>query len=144
MTDSFPYFEPFPKNKRGDGFGNLAPYRKGRPHRGLDWSVKEGSVIKAISTGRVIESGWSDVLGWYVIHSLEKGKKFVIYAHLKEKSALAVDQIVRGGEDVIGKVGNTGSATVGPHLHLSVATAKNVHLCAYDKLVDPAPLFDGK
>lgn len=138
------YFEPFPKSKRGDGFGNLAAYRNGRPHRGLDWSVKEGSVIKAIGTGRVIESAWSDVLGWYVIHSLEKGKLFVIYAHLKEKSKLEVDQVIRGGEDIIGLVGNTGTATTGAHLHLSVAKTRKVHLCAYDELIDPAPLFGAK
>ena len=138
------WIEPFPKSKRGDGFGNLAPYRNGRPHRGLDWSVKEGSVIKAITTGRVIENAWSDVLGWYLIHSAEKGKSFVIYAHLKEKSKLEVDQVIRGGEDIIGQVGNTGSATTGAHLHLSIAKTRKVHLCAYDELIDPAPLFENK
>lgn len=140
----FPWIEPFPKAKRGDEFGNLAPYRKGRPHRGLDWSVKEGSKIKAITTGRVIENAWSDGLGWYLIHSAEKGKMFVIYAHLKEKSALEVDQVIRGGKDIIGLVGNTGTFTTGAHLHLSVATEPKVHLCAYDKLLDPAKLLDGK
>ena len=138
------WIEPFPKNKRGDEFGNLAPYRNGRPHRGLDWSVKEGSTIKAIATGRVIENAWSDVLGWYLIHSAEKGKLFVIYAHLKEQSKLEVNQVIRGGEDVIGQVGNTGSATTGAHLHLSVAKTRKVHLCSYDKLIDPAPLFENK
>lgn len=138
------WIEPFPKNKRGDEFGNLAPYRNGRPHRGLDWSVKEGSIIKAIATGRVIENAWSDGLGWYLIHSAEKGKLFVIYAHLKEQSKLEVDQVIRAGEDVIGKVGNTGSFTTGAHLHLSVAKDRKVHLCSYDKLVDPAKLFEAK
>lgn len=137
------YIEPFPKKKRGDGFGNLAPYRKGRPHRGLDWSVKEGSVIKAIGLGRIIVNEWSDVLGWYVIHTMDKATHFVLYAHLKEKSPLALDTVVRAGQDVIGLVGNTGSATTGAHLHMSIATVKNVHLCSYDKLVDPAKFFDG-
>ena len=138
------WIEPFPKNKRGDEFGNLAPYRNGRPHRGLDWSVKEGSIIKAIATGRVMENAWSDGLGWYLIHSAEKGKLFVIYAHLKEQSKLEVDQVIRAGEDVIGKVGNTGSFTTGAHLHLSVAKDRKVHLCSYDKLLDPAKLFEAK
>ena len=138
------WIEPFPKNKRGDEFGNLAPYRNGRPHRGLDWSVKEGSIIKAIATGRVIENAWSDGLGWYLIHSAEKGKLFVIYAHLKEQSKLEVDQVIRAGEDIIGKVGNTGSFTTGAHLHLSVAKDRKVHLCSYDKLLDPAKLFEAK
>ena len=136
------WIEPFPKNKRGDGFGNVAPYRNGRPHRGLDWSAKEGSPIKAIALGRVIENAWSDVLGWYLIQMSEKGKVFILYAHLKEKSPLELDTVVRAGKDVIGHVGNTGSATTGAHLHLSVAKNRKVHLCAYDELIDPATFLD--
>jgi len=136
------WIEPFPKKKRGDEFGNLAPYRKGRPHRGLDWSVAEGSPIKAICYGQVKEVAWSDGLGWYLIHSGDAGKKFVIYAHLKEKPDIAVKTLVHPGETIIGHVGNTGTLTTGAHLHLSVATTKNVHLAPYDKLVDPAKLFE--
>jgi murein DD-endopeptidase MepM/ murein hydrolase activator NlpD len=41
------YVEPFSPKLRNDEFGNLAPYRNGRPHRGQDWSAKELSPIKA-------------------------------------------------------------------------------------------------
>ena len=136
------WVEPFPKNKRGDEFGNLAEYRKGRPHRGLDWSVAEGSLIRAIASGAVKEVEWSDGLGWYVIHSADAGKKFVIYAHLKEKPNLTVGKMVVAGETPVGRVGNTGTLTTGAHLHLSVATVKAVHMAPYDKLIDPAKLFE--
>jgi murein DD-endopeptidase MepM/ murein hydrolase activator NlpD len=136
------WVEPFPTKKRGDEFGNLAPYRKGRPHRGLDWSVAAGSVIRAIGTGQVKVVDWSDGLGWYLIHSADAKKYYVIYAHLKEKPSIPVGTLVAAGETVVGIVGNTGSLTTGPHLHLSVATVKDVHLAPYNKLVDPAKLFE--
>jgi len=136
------WIEPFAKGKRGDEFGNLAPYREGRPHRGLDWSVPEGSLIKAIASGAIKAVEWSDGLGWYVIQSADGGKKFVIYAHLKDKPKLTIGKFVYAGKTAIGRVGNTGKFTTGAHLHLSIATVENVHTCAYDKLVDPSPLFD--
>jgi len=47
------YVEPFSPKLRNDEFGNLAPYRNGRPHRGQDWSAKELATIKASATGTV-------------------------------------------------------------------------------------------
>jgi murein DD-endopeptidase MepM/ murein hydrolase activator NlpD len=135
------YFEPFPAKTRNDEFGNLAPYRNGRPHRGQDWSPKENSPIKAITTGTVMETGWSDVLGNYLIHSTFD-KLFVIYAHLSKPSTLKKGDKVAGGETVVGLVGGgrntpSGSASTGAHLHLSIGKDVKVHLCAYEKLVDP-------
>jgi murein DD-endopeptidase MepM/ murein hydrolase activator NlpD len=132
------YIEPFP-GKRGDEFGDLSPYRNGRPHRGQDWSPAELSAIPAITRGKVIHNGWTDVLGWILIHSTMDGL-FVLYAHLAEQSPLEVGSVVAMG-DVIGKVGGgkhkSGSASTGAHLHLSIASSKQVHLCQYEKLVDP-------
>jgi len=133
------YLEPFPKKTRGDELGNLAPYRNGRPHRGQDWSPKELSVIPAITRGKVIFNGWTDVLGWIVIHST-MDELWVLYAHLAEQSTLEVGTVVAIG-DPIGRVGGgkhkSGSASTGAHLHLALASSKNVHLCPFDKLVDP-------
>jgi murein DD-endopeptidase MepM/ murein hydrolase activator NlpD len=133
------YIEPFDKKHRGDELGNLAPYRQGRPHRGQDWSPAELSVIPAITRGKVIHNGWTDVLGWIVIHSTMDGL-WVLYAHLAEQSKLEVGTVVAIG-DPIGRVGGgkhkSGSASTGAHLHLALASSKNVHLCPFDKLVDP-------
>lgn len=131
------YIEPF--TKRGDEFGNLAPYRNGRKHRGQDWQPAELSPIPAITRGKVLFSEWSDVLGWYLIHSTMDGL-FVLYAHLAEQSPLEIGSIVAMG-DTIGRVGGgkhkSGSASTGAHLHLSIASSKQVHMCVYEKLVDP-------
>ena len=129
------YIEPFPPATRGDEFGNLAPYRQGRPHRGQDWSVKAGSTIPAITNGAIKVNEWSDGLGWFIIQSTADGL-FVLYAHLESQPKLSLGHYVHAG-DPIGKVGDTGSFSTGAHLHLSIASSKNVHLCVYDKLVDP-------
>ena len=129
------YIEPFPANTRGDEFGNLAPYREGRPHRGQDWAPKAGSVIPAITNGAIKTNEWSDGLGWFIIQSTADDL-FVLYAHLEAQPNLSIGHYVHAG-DPIGKVGNTGKFTTGAHLHLSIAKSKNVHLCTYDKLVDP-------
>jgi murein DD-endopeptidase MepM/ murein hydrolase activator NlpD len=141
-----PYFEPFPVKTRGDEFGNLAPYRNGRPHRGQDWSPKELSPIKAITSGTVFLNEWSDVLGWFVVHSARDGY-WVLYAHLAEQSPLVKGTKVEGGFTVLGRTGGgkhkSGSASTGSHLHLSIGKANkswsnpDIHLAAYKDLVDP-------
>jgi murein DD-endopeptidase MepM/ murein hydrolase activator NlpD len=141
------YFEPFSPKVRGDEFGNLAPYRNGRPHRGQDWSPKENSPIKAITSGTIFLNEWSDVLGWFVVHSAKDGM-WVLYAHLAKQSPLAKGEKVVGGETVLGLVGGgkntkSGSASTGAHLHLSIGKANKgwsnpgIHLSAYEDLVDP-------
>lgn len=141
------YFEPFSPKLRGDEFGNLAPYRNGRPHRGQDWHPAENSPIKAITDGTVFVNEWTDVLGWIVIHSAKDGH-WVLYAHLAKQSDLKKGDKVVGGQTVLGKVGGgkntpSGSASTGFHLHLSIGKANkdwgnpNIHLAAYESLVDP-------
>ena len=148
------YVEPFSPKLRNDEFGNLAPYRNGRPHRGQDWSAKELSPIKASATGTVFVSEWSDVLGWYVTYSAvltdNKGKThnvFIQDAHLAKKSDLVKGDKVVAGETVIGKVGGgkykSGSASTGAHLHQTIGKANkswsnpDVHLAAYKDLLNP-------
>ena len=141
------YIEPFSPKLRGDEFGNLAPYRNGRPHRGQDWHPAEKSPIYAITDGTVFLNEWSDVLGWFVVHSAKDGM-FVLYAHLAKQSDLKKDDKVVAGKTVIGLVGGgkntpSGSASTGAHLHLSIAKANKswsnpaIHLAAYEALVDP-------
>lgn len=140
------YIEPFSSKLRGDEFGNLAPYRNGRPHRGQDWHPAELSPIPAITDGTVFVNEWTDVLGWIVIHSTKDGH-WVLYAHLAKQSDLKKGDKVKAGETVIGKTGGgkykSGTASTGSHLHLSIGKANkdwsnpNIHLAAYDDLVDP-------
>ena len=140
------YVEPFSPKLRGDEFGNLAPYRNGRPHRGQDWHPTELSSIKAITDGTIFLSEWSDVLGWFIVQST-KDSMWVLYAHLAKQSDLKKGDKVVADETVLGKVGGgkykSGSASTGAHLHLSIGKANasysnpQIHLSAYDDLLDP-------
>lgn len=129
------YIEPFPAKLRGDEFGNLAPYRKGRPHRGQDWHPAEGSVIKAITDGTIYANGWSDGLGWFIVQKTSDGF-YVLYAHMKKQSSRSAGTAIKLGES-IGFVGNTGSFTTGPHLHITISRTSNPIVAPYGKLVDP-------
>ncbi len=140
------YIEPFAAKTRGDEFGNLAPYRNGRPHRGQDWAPKENAPIPAITDGTVFVNTWTDVLGHILIHSTKDGH-WVLYAHLATASPLKKGDKVKAGQ-IIGKVGGgrktpSGSASTGAHLHLSIGKANknwsnpNIHLSAYEDLLDP-------
>jgi murein DD-endopeptidase MepM/ murein hydrolase activator NlpD len=148
------YVEPFSPKLRNDEFGNLAPYRNGRPHRGQDWSAKELATIKASASGTVFASEWSDGIGWYVTYSAvltdNKGKVhnvFIQDAHLAKQSDLVKGDKVVAGETIIGKVGGgkykSGSASTGAHLHQTIGKANkswsnpDVHLAAYKDLLNP-------
>ena len=141
------YIEPFAAKLRGDEFGNLAPYRNGRPHRGQDWHPAEKSPIHAIVDGTVFVNEWTDGLGWIVVQSAGDGH-WVLYAHMAKQSELKLQEKVKAGVTVIGLVGGgkntpSGSFSTGAHLHLSIGKANKawsnpmIHLCAYDQLVDP-------
>lgn len=61
----------------------------------------------------------------------EMGRKWEM-AHLSERYVTTGDQVVAG--QLIGKTGNTGTVTSGPHLHLQI-----VH--PYPNRIDPEPLL---
>lgn len=106
-------------------FGTLSEFRKKngmQPHSGLDFARPVGTPIPAIAKGTVVLNQESKVLGHVVVQRvMDKEKKiwFVGYCHLKEPG-LAVDTKVEEGQ-TIGLVGNTGSASSGPHLHMTVS-----------------------
>jgi len=106
-------------------FGTLSEFRKKnnmQPHSGADWARPEGTPIPSISNGTVVLQQWSDVLGNVsVVRTMGKDKAlyYVGYCHLKAEG-LEVGTKVKEGETV-GLVGNTGSASSGAHLHLTVS-----------------------
>lgn len=97
----------------------------GRPnaHRGLDFAVRKNSWIPAVTSGTVLMNTWSDVLGWVVVHSgwdhKENRTVYVGYSHLKRRSKLQLNQKIEKGSG-IGIQGNTGTASRGDHLHLTI------------------------
>lgn len=110
---------PCPSNhKITSGFGYRDKPTAGATsyHQGYDIGASAGAAIVAAADGVVTSTGYSSVLGNYVILS-HGGGLFTIYEHC---SAVLVSQgqsVSRGS--TIAKVGSTGVST-GPHLHFGV------------------------
>ena len=104
---------------KGGEFGNFDAPRTNR-HRGVDFAVAGGSEIPSATHGEVVINGWTDVLGNTLVIKDPKGV-FWGYNHLRAASKLRVGTKVHCG-DIIGFVGNTGSASRGAHLHFTCST----------------------
>lgn len=109
---------PLDKFKLGSGFMVIDKYHTAPGHRGTDYNgVPEGTPVKAVNDGTIALNKWSDVLG-HVVVLRTASRQYFGYCHLKEASPLAVGTAVKSG-DVVGKLGNTGSASFGAHLHFA-------------------------
>lgn len=106
----------------GGEFGNKAAPRT-NPHRGVDFAIAGGTPIPSATHGEVTFSGWTDVLGNVVVIKDPKDVYWG-YCHLRDASKLRVTQKVHCG-DIIGLVGNTGSASRGAHLHFTCSVEPN-------------------
>ncbi|MCE1196457.1 M23 family metallopeptidase [bacterium] len=95
-------------------------------HNGIDIGVPLGTRVGAAMEGKVDETGYSPIMGKYVILRHSSGYK-TLYAHMSAISVQEGEYVSVGGK--LGLSGNTGYST-GPHLHLSVY--KN------GKLINPA------
>lgn len=113
------YVLPFPESKipKGGEFGNNDAPRT-IDHRGVDFAVAAGTPIKSATDGTVVLDKWSDILGWVLVVQCPRGVTWG-YCHMREGSKLNIGDKVVAGETVIGKVGNTGSASRGAHLHFT-------------------------
>lgn len=125
---------PFPESKvpKGGDFGNKEAPRT-NPHRGVDFAVAGGTPIKSATVGTVVVSKWNDVLGNVVVVEDHKGV-FWGYCHLRDAGA-AIGTKCEAGVTVIGKVGNTGSASRGAHLHWTCSPERDGY--SFGKVVDP-------
>ena len=85
-------------------------------HTGLDMAADEGTEIRAAYDGIVIEKGFTDVRGNYII--IEHSDNTVTGYYHCEEILCDIDQNVRKGQ-TIALVGSTGWST-GPHLHFEV------------------------
>jgi murein DD-endopeptidase MepM/ murein hydrolase activator NlpD len=85
-------------------------------HRGIDLAASQGAPVRSASDGRVVDCGFHDVLGNFIVVRAPLGFQY-IYGHL---SAILVRNGTRVSQgSLIGRVGSTGYAT-GPHLHFEV------------------------
>jgi len=116
---------PFSFKKITGRFGTLSEYRRRnnmQPHSGVDFAMPEGTPIPALANGTIVLQQFSKVLGNVsVLRVMGKDGKlyFIGYCHLADPG-LAVGTKVKQ-DDTVGKVGNTGSASTGAHLHMTVS-----------------------
>ncbi|MEN8256552.1 MAG: M23 family metallopeptidase [Thermodesulfobacteriota bacterium] len=85
-------------------------------HSGIDISDKTGTEIITTAHGKIVDKGYTEGNGNYVVVGHGKGFK-TRYLHMK-KSLVEKNQQVKRGQ-VIGLVGNSGRST-GPHLHYEI------------------------
>lgn len=111
-------------------YGEKHPFRKNRPHQGLDFGAKRGATVKAAQKGKVLIADAKSLNSRYGKAVLiDHGHGYqTLYAHL-DGFYVKAGQTVEPGQP-IGKVGATGRVT-GPHLHFE--------LLIDGKQQDPAP-----
>jgi murein DD-endopeptidase MepM/ murein hydrolase activator NlpD len=111
-------------------YGEKHPFRKNRPHQGLDFGAKRGATVKAAQKGKVLIADAKSLNSRYGKAVLiDHGHGYqTLYAHLDD-FYIEAGQTVEPGQP-IGKVGSTGRVT-GPHLHFE--------LLIDGKQQDPAP-----
>lgn len=95
---------------RGDGFG-----ARGGRHKGIDWPMPSGAVLKAVAAGAVSHS-WNPAAGKKLELSIGDGL-VAGYHHLSSYIAGRGDSVGAGAD--VGRVGSTGRSS-GPHLHFSL------------------------
>jgi murein DD-endopeptidase MepM/ murein hydrolase activator NlpD len=86
-------------------------------HNGLDISGREGTPILAVADGTVVDSGFTDEYGFYILLSHSEGID-TLYAYLQKASKLKKGIKVKRG-DMIGFLGNGGSFDE-PYLYFEV------------------------
>jgi len=85
-------------------------------HKGLDIAAPQGTSIRAVASGTVIESGTKGEYGNAVVIQTDDGRR-MLYGH-NAANLVRVGERVQQGE-TIASVGATGKAT-GPHVHFEV------------------------
>ncbi len=112
------YRLPFGNPNLSDGFGSTCCGRT-NPHRGVDFAQPVGTAIPAVANGTVRVKTYSSCLGNVVVLQHADGM-YSGYSHMRDPSPLRIGQQVTIGTTV-GRVGNTGTCTTGPHLHLTIS-----------------------
>ena len=158
------WISPFPESTVTGEYGTISEFRRKRgmqPHSGRDFAPGAKKTIPAVAAGTIRLLQWSNVLGWVIVQDAKgvDGKTYYIgYSHLScathginckgpkvhgDHTPLRSTKVGDKKElgEPIGRVGNTGSATTGAHLHLTVSkTVKGVFGVTSAKL-DPKTII---
>lgn len=85
-------------------------------HEGIDLRGTPGSPVQATADGKVIDQGYNEAYGWFVM--ISHGNNFTtLYGHNQKLLISRGDSVVRGQN--IALLGNSGRST-GPHLHYEI------------------------
>lgn len=140
------WITPFTDKAITGHYGTLSDYRRSKgmqPHSGTDWAAKAGTPIPAITSGTVKLIQFSKILGWVVVQTgwdpKAKKTKYIGYCHLycdthgakckgpeqgcksPLKSTKVGDKVEVGQKYL--RIGNTGSASTGPHVHVTLGNS---------------------
>ena len=125
-----PSIEAYPLNNywpMSASFGEYRDYKRFNwktKHEGVDLAVPVGKEVYPVGSGTIAEIGTDDThsYGFYV--AIKHDDYQTLYAHLSAVDAsLAIDASV-DRYTFLGRSGNTGPTSTGPHLHLSKATQR--------------------
>lgn len=86
-------------------------------HLGIDIAVKEGLAVRSVGDGRVVTADWTISHG-YVVSVLHVDGYLLVYKHLISTHLVSGDVVLEG--ETVGRAGNAGVLTTGPHLHLEI------------------------
>jgi murein DD-endopeptidase MepM/ murein hydrolase activator NlpD len=144
----YPLNPPFPINQRWNEHPEYYNKIGMKGHNGWDFCVQEGTPVYATHDGFVNFAGIDGTMSKTImIDTNNEGKEGyrTACAHLSEYFVSPGQKVKRG--ELIGKTGNTGRYTSGPHLHFGIKPIFNYSELdrnnGYNGCVDPAPFFDG-
>jgi len=136
---------PFPDKFLSSPFGEISAFRRKHglgPHRGTDWAPGSNKIIPSIAAGTLRLLQWSDQMGWCAVYDAKHLNQtwYIGYTHLSCNthginckgpkvhgqhspfvSTKVGDKKALG--EPIGRVGNTGTASSGPHVHITLSKA---------------------
>ncbi|MBL8685349.1 MAG: M23 family metallopeptidase [Myxococcales bacterium] len=114
------YVMPF--TRISDPWGCAAACGRSSAHRGVDFPAPTGTVIPSISAGTVALVTTSSCLGNVLVIRNDDGM-YAGYSHLSAVLVAPGATVARGQH--VARVGNTGTCTTGPHLHLTLGAGQN-------------------
>jgi murein DD-endopeptidase MepM/ murein hydrolase activator NlpD len=92
-------------------------YKPTDGHYGIDIAVEQGTAFRAIADGAVINQDWTVDYG-FVLHVQHNNGIITVYKHATSLSKSIGDIVLKG--DILGKAGDVGVMSSGPHLHLEI------------------------
>lgn len=113
------YVLPVSSGVNRDTFGMTGPHWANR-HTGQDFPVPLGTGVRAVSSGKVLETGGAGAFGNRMKLLLDDGTE-IWYCHLS--SYVVTSGRVSAGQ-IVARSGSTGNST-GPHLHMEVHLKQN-------------------